>query len=83
MNIQSCKADEGTCGVTKDDLSFKSASRSVNELVFDTVVKIMLWYVDEQKCVCLTLILLGIDVEFVLKILRDFKGLWWNGILRT
>ena len=51
MNIQSCKADEGTCGVTKDDLSFKSASRSVNELVFATVVKIMLWYVDEQKCV--------------------------------
>ena len=29
MNIQACKADEGTCGVTKDDLSFKSASRSV------------------------------------------------------
>ena len=37
MNIQSCKADEGT----KDDLSFKSASRSVNEFVFVTVVKIM------------------------------------------
>ena len=51
MNIQSCKADEGTCGVTIDDLSFKSASRSVNELVVPTVVKIMLWYVDEQKCV--------------------------------
>ena len=50
MNIQSCKVDEGTCGVTKDDLSFKSASRSVNELVFATVVKVMLWYVDEQKC---------------------------------
>ena len=51
MNIQSCKADKGACGVTKDDLSFKSASRSVNELVVPTVVKIMLWYVDEQKCV--------------------------------
>ena len=51
MNIQSCKADEGACGVTMDDLSFKSASRSVNELVFVTVVKIMMWYVDEQKCV--------------------------------
>ena len=42
MNIQSCKADEGTCGVTKDDLSFKSASRFVNELVFATVVKVMM-----------------------------------------
>lgn len=51
MNLQSCKADEGACGVTKDDLSFKSASRFVNELVVVTVVKIMMWYVDEQKCV--------------------------------
>ena len=51
MNIQSCKADERACGVTMDDLSFKSASRSVNEFVFLTVVKIMMWYVDEQKCV--------------------------------
>ena len=42
MNIQSCKAGKGACGVAKDDLSFKSASRSVNELVFATVVKIML-----------------------------------------
>ena len=42
MNIQFCKADEGACGVTKDDLSFKSASRSVNGLVFVTVVKIMM-----------------------------------------
>ena len=42
MNIQTCKADEGTCGVTKDDLSFTSASKSVNELVVPTVVKIML-----------------------------------------
>ena len=40
MNIQACKADEGTCGVTKDDLSFKSASRSITELVVPTVVKI-------------------------------------------
>ena len=51
MNIQSCKADEGACGVTKADLSFKSALRSVNELVVATVMKIMMWYVDEQKCV--------------------------------
>ena len=42
MNIQSCKADEDACGVTKDDLSFKSASRSVNELVIVTVVKIIM-----------------------------------------
>ena len=42
MNIQSCKADEGAYGVTKDDLSFKSASRFVNELVVATVVKIMM-----------------------------------------
>ena len=28
--------------VTKDDLSFKSVSRSVNELVVATVVKIMM-----------------------------------------
>ena len=40
--IQYCKADEVACGVTKDDLSFKSASRSVNELVVATVVKIMM-----------------------------------------
>ena len=51
MNIQSCKADEGACDVTMDDLSFKSASRSINELVVPMVVKIMMWYVDEQKCV--------------------------------
>ena len=42
MNLQSCKADEGACGVTKDDLSFKSASRFGNELVVVTVVKIMM-----------------------------------------
>ena len=41
INLQSCKADEGARGVTKDDLSFKSASRSVNEFVFVMVVKIM------------------------------------------
>ena len=40
MNIQSCKADERACGVTMDYLSFKSASRSINELVVPTVVKI-------------------------------------------
>jgi hypothetical protein len=40
--IQSCKVDEGACGVTKDDLSFESASRSVNELVGATVVKIIM-----------------------------------------
>ena len=74
MNIQSCKADEGTCGITKDDLSFKSASRSVNELVVATVVKIMMGFVDEKVC-SVFLIFLGIDVEFALKILRDFKGL--------
>ena len=42
MNIQSCKADEGACGVTKDDLSFKSASRSESELVGLRVVKMMM-----------------------------------------
>ena len=42
MNIQTCKADEGTCGVTKDDLSFKSASRSESELVELRVVKMMM-----------------------------------------
>ena len=40
--IQSCKADEFACGVTKDDLSFKSASRSESELVGLRVVKMMM-----------------------------------------